>query len=299
MTNKFSIFPYRVNNFQFSIYFIVGLLIIYFLFASLRNSLLFNKKDRLNIVVYGEETAFYSYGFKDGVNYFISYPADIKILVPGGFGYYRLGALGKLVDLENEPSIFKKAFSSTTGSFVDFYFYPKKSEIFFGQEKKVVFFPKPTDFLFNRTNASIIDRFYVFTLFLTKQKNNFKQITNLPIKQENNDTYFDEKKFYDDQLGFFYQESMRGEKANVQIIYSNNIENANLLSKIIEGQGIRVVDISYKSDLKTCYVIEDSDQSLKTVDMLVAFLGCRKKKAKTNPYDIILELGVKEKEWAL
>ena len=91
---------------------------------------------------------------------------------------------------------------------------------------------------------------------------------------------------------------MRQEKATVQIIYSNNIENANLLSRIIEGQGIRVVDISYKSDLKTCYVIEDNDHSLKTADILTTSLSCRKKKAKTNPYDIILELGDKEKEWS-
>ncbi len=287
-----------INSSKLAIIFF-GLIIIYFLFINLKSSLFFNRKDRLNIIVYGENTAFYSYGFKDGVNYFISYPADIKILVPGGFGYYRLGALGKLVDLENESNIFKKAFSSATGSFIDFYFYPKKNEIFFGQEKKAVFFPKLTNFLINKTNASIIDRIYIFILFLTKQKNNFKQITNLPIKKENNDIYFDEKKFYDDQLGFFYQESMRREKANVQVIYSNSEENANVLSKIIEGQGIRVVDISYKSDLKTCFVIEDSNQHLKTADVLVNFLDCRKKKAKTNPYDIILELGVKEKEWSI
>ncbi len=275
----------------------IALLIFYFLFVSLRDSLFFKKRDRLNIVFYGEETAFYSFGFQDGVNYFISYPADIKIFVPGGFGYYRLGALGKLVSLEKNPDIFKKAFSNTSGSFIDLYFYSPKNDIYFGQAKKVVFFPEFKDIFLKKTNASLIDRIYIFSLFLRKQKNNFVQIPTLPVKKEQGDIYFDEKKFYDDQLGFFYQESMRQEKAAVQIVYSNSEDNAVLLSKIIEGEGIRVVDISYKQTVKDCVVFEDNKQSLKTTEVLASFLDCPKKKKNTNPYDIILELGQKEKEW--
>jgi len=219
--------------------------------------------------------------------------------VPGGFGYYRLGGLGKLVALGNSQEIFKRAFSSATGSFVDSYFYPAKSQVFFGEEKKVVFYPSPTDFLLLNTNVSLIDRFYILSLFLTKQKNNFKQITNLPVNKDGEDIFFDEKKFYDDQLGFFYQESLRREKAAVQLIYSIKEENALLLSKIIEGQGIRVVDITYKPGIKQCTVYENNGMELGTTESLVNILECRKKKMKTNPYDIILELGSREKEWSL
>jgi hypothetical protein len=279
--------------------FIVLILVIYLCFTGLRNFLFFNRKDRLNLIFYGENTAFYSFGFKDGVNYFISYPADVKVLVPGGFGMYRLGGLGKLVSLENKPDIFKKTFSDAVGCFVDYYFYPVKNAIYFSQEKKEVFFPKPTAILFNKSNTTFFDRLYIFLLFMSKSENNFKQISDLPVLRKDKDLYFDEKKFYDQQLGFFYQESMRQEKANVQIIYSENEENANLISKIIEGQGIRVVDISYRANLKNCLVLEDKNQTLKTTEMLANFFNCSKKKAKTNPFDIILELGEREKDWAL
>lgn len=299
MKKKFSIFPYRINNFQFSIYLLVGLLLIYFIWSSLKNSLIFKRKDRLNIVFYGAKTAFYSFGFDDGVSYFISFPADVKVLVPGGYGYYRLGALGKLVGLEKKPQLYKKSFSAITSSFVDVYFYPSSEKIFFGEEKKIIFFPSLSQILFCKTNVNILDRAYIFSLFLTKQKNQFLQISNLPINKGPGKGILDERVFFDSLIGLFYHKSYRSEKNIVQIVYTKKEKNALFLTKIIEGQGIRVVDYSYQRDQKaSCRIIEDSKKHTQTAAALKNFFNCSIIQGNTGSYDIIFKLGSLEGEWA-
>lgn len=286
----------KKKNLFFVIFFIF---LIYVFFINLRSSIIFQKKDRLNIVFYGPKTAFYSFGYDDKVNYFINFPSDIKILVPGGFGYYRLGALGKLVSLEKNPSIFKKSMSAATSSFIDYYFYPVQNKIFFGKQEGKIFFPSLEQIFIDKTNANAFDRAYIFFLFGLKQKNQFLHITSLPIKKEADELLLDEKDFSDQLIGFFYHMTYRSEKRNVQIVYTKTEKTLSLIAKIIEGQGIRVVDFSYQKNKNNCQVTEEEKTISQTAKALSQFFNCPITKGKTDPYDIILKLGEKESEWSV
>lgn len=293
MKRKFSFF-----NLHFLIYIFFSLLIFYIFFINLRNSLFFKRRDRLNLVFYGKKTAFYSFGFDDQVNYAINLPADIKILVPGGFGYYRLGALGKLAALEKNPQLYKKALSAGLSTFIDYYFYPAGDQVFYGKQAEKIFFPNFWQIFSYKTNANVFDRAYIFFLFIFKQKNNFLLISYLPQEIKSGEIILDEKKFFDQLLGRFYCTTYRNEEKTVKIVYTKREKNALLVAKIIEGQGIRVVDLSFQeNNANNCRVIEEENRPSKTAQALSSFFNCPIIKGRTNPYDIIFILGEKEGEW--
>jgi len=281
--------------------FLIVLLIIfigYLFFISSRNSLVFRKKDRLNIVFYGSKIAFYSIGFDDGVNYFINYPSEVKILVPGGFGYYRLGALGKLINLEKQPELYRRSFSTINSNFIDLYFYPVKNEVYYNKEETQIFLPLLSQIATFNSNANILDRMYILFIFASKQKSQFLNMSYLPIKKGRNGEILDERIFSDKLIGYFYQKTYRNENKNVQIIYKNNEENARLIAKIIEGQGIRVVDFAYKkSNDANCQIIINEKTISQTAKGLKNFFNCPVVKGETSSYDIIFMLGNVEHQW--
>src|SRR5689334_15962905 len=90
---------------------ILILFIGYLGFRYIGSALTIFKKDRVNIVVYGQNTAFYSIGLSDAGNYIVPFYPDLKIELPGGYGMYRVGAIGKLVELEKKPDILRRSFS--------------------------------------------------------------------------------------------------------------------------------------------------------------------------------------------
>lgn len=260
------------------------IILVFELIRTLRSSFFLKKRDRVNIVFYGQETAFYSLGFND-VNYFIYFPPDEKILVPGGFRNYRLGALGKLVSLEKKPAIFQRTFSIASSSFVDFYFYPVKTEIYYGEDKKNVFFPKTTSFFLAKTNANWLERIYLWSLFSQRQVNQFRQIENPS---------------FEDSVGNFYQKTYRNERATVQVLYTKNENNAKLLSQIIEGQGIRVSDYAFDSNIqKNCQVLVNSKTALESAKAISDFFHCPVFNRTIDAYDIIFILGGEENNWAV
>ncbi len=260
------------------------MILVFELIRTFRSSFFLKKRDRVNIVFYGQETAFYSLGFND-VNYFIYFSPDEKILVPGGFRDYRLGALGKLVSLEKKPAIFQRTFSIASSSFVDFYFYPVKTEIYYGEDKKNVFFPKIASFFLAKTNANWLERIYLWSLFSQRQVNQFRQIENPS---------------FEDSVGNFYQKTYRNERATVQVLYTKNENNAKLLSQIIEGQGIRVSDYAFDSDIQTnCQVLINSKTALESAEAISDFFHCPIFNRTIDAYDIIFILGGEENNWAV
>ena len=111
------------NRFGFILLFIFLAL---FLVYSVANSLFIQKRDRINIFLHSRDhITYYSISTVDDVNYLVYFRPDHKITIPGGYKLYRLGALSKLSELNKDPELLNKAFSSATSSFVDFYFYPK------------------------------------------------------------------------------------------------------------------------------------------------------------------------------
>ncbi len=299
----------RKKNILKKIYIFYFLLFIFVLFGLIRltidflRSLFYVKKERINLVFYGQETHYYSLDTKKNVNYYLNFPADLKMNVPGGYGQYRLGGIGKLIFLEKKPSLLISTFSNATSSFLDFYFYFNQPKIYYGfRINDQLSYPSFGMLFYSSSNASFFDRLYLAYYFLKTRKNSFSL---LPLVYDSNKQW-DANKFFSLTQGYFYQESLYHENLNLQIIYPTKIngndlflsQSINSLVRIIEGQGIRVSDLTPAfRDKKECLVIEDKENFSATSQKLAQFFRCQLKRKKTNPFDIVLILNNEAKRW--
>lgn len=273
--------------------FLLPLILLVFFYAgkSIFSSAQHSKKDRLNIVFYGQNTNVFSIDLSDEINYVIPVDSDITVQVPGGYGDYRLGGLGKLAAWEKDPALFQRVFSYNTMLMVDFYFYPKKNSIYYGGLQDTDFKPSFSQIFFYNSNASLFDRIFIYTTFMRKGKRNFSTIS---IKEK----LFDRESFYKKFQGFFYQKQYRDKKANVQILYANSYTAAAAVSDILEGQGIRVVDISQSPEnAKNCSIEENMKYFSPAAKDAAQFFGCELRIGTPEISDIIIRLGEKEKKW--
>jgi len=281
---------------------LIIILIVYCLYRLITFLIVLTDKSRLNIIFYGNRPVYYSLGIGN-ISYVVEYSVTDKILVPGGYGYYRVGSLGKLVSLEKKPEIFKKTFSAFTGSFIDYFFYPKDVEIYHKNIGIDNTLPSFSDFFTSRSNANLIERIYLAIIFLQQDRNQLKLIDNDYTEKRNHENYYNNNLFISDNQGSFYVNSLRNEKLTVQIIYHDSYDAAALVGKIIEGQGIRVVDITKKSGQKTnsnCMISESYLKDFsKTSKTLALFFKCQMKKSKTEQSDIIFTLADIEKNWLI
>lgn len=281
---------------------LIILLVLLFLIIlgnNFRKSLFFRKTDRINLVVYDKYPVFYSLGMKDKTNYKIIFYPDLKVTVPGGYNQYRVGALGKLVNLEKKPDIFKKAFSYATFSFVDYYFYPTSHEIYYGQKKDILISSSWSRILFFKSNADLFDRLFLLLNCYLKRSSDFNELELVEVTDSNKDKILVTDDTLKSLLGYFYRLPYREEKFNIQLIYSTSYSTANLVAQIIEGSGIRVVDISQKEqDVKRhCEIVTQINQSTQTIKDLKNFFHCQLIVDKTEMSDIVLKLGNLERDW--
>ena len=276
------------------------LFVAYVLYKNIVGSVYLRKKDRINVVFYGSHTVFYSLG-KNDISYFFTIPSNVEVEIPGGYGQYRIGALGKLVSLEKKNEIFKKVFSAATSSFVDLYFYPKTNAIYYGNASTQKFIPSATMILLNSSNANLIDRLLLWFFFLQKPTNQFKEISDLPQEKESNKALFDRIGFFKEYQGFFYEKAYRIISDRVQILYTENYKTALLISNILEGEGIQVVDLSQnKKSQRGCKVIYNIQNTNDVTPRdIKTFFGCTIEKGETDVSDIILILGDLEKGWSV
>lgn len=283
------------------LYILLSLALLSFLVVSIANSLFINHPDRINVVFYGEKTAFYSWGKTDNINYFTYVYPDLKIVIPGGYGYYRVGALGKLVSLEKKPDLFIRGFSAATSTLVNFYFYPPGDKIYYGNENSPsVFFPSQGQIWFGASNTSLLDKIYFWLMFVSAKKSDFANLSTDVVKNHQQDRLLDENGLSKRYQGFFYQKTYRNEKKSVQIIYTNEYKSALIINRILEGSGIRVVDISQENKQpRVCIVSEDERSFSQTARDLSKFFHCNLTRAKTRVSDIILELGDQETIWSV
>ena len=99
-----------------------SLIVLSLIVGSFRQSLFIKSRDRVNVLFYNRQVNLFSIGKDDNINYLVQFYPDIKVPVPGGYGIYRIGALGKMVLLEKKPELLKKTFAGVTSSFIDIYF---------------------------------------------------------------------------------------------------------------------------------------------------------------------------------
>jgi len=236
---------------------VIGL--IYLVYCSVRTSVFIRNQNRVNMVFYEKTSVFYSFG-QDNVNYAVPFSSQMEFMVPGGYGYYKVGALGKLVSLERKPDLFRRAFSVNTSSFVDIYFYPRSPIVYYDSSGSSYDLPTMSDIFLSSTNGSFLDRLFVWYYFLNKNKTQFQVITDLPTKKEMQRVIFDKEEFFKLYQGYFYKKSYRKEKNTVQLLYTKSFKTAELISQLLEGEGIRVVDISLRdtSVPRTCTLSQNT-----------------------------------------
>lgn len=282
--------------------YLLGALVVFVILVTtivhgLKNTLFFGEKDRINIVFYGNKTTYYSLGIHTEGDYTIPFSSDVKMPIPGGYGDYRVGALGKLVSLEKKPVLIQNTFSLATYSFVDYYFYKKSDEIYYGTNDDVLL-PTPGFIWSSASNASFLDKIYLIFYFLNKSPSDFHQVPVHTDKNANGDITFAAGEFEKLITGYLFQQTYRNERKSVQIWYLDNYENADRVAEMLQGNGIRVDDISQtNTPIKGCVVTENSATPSFTSKAIMTRFNCTWKKGKTDIYDILFQLGEREKEW--
>jgi hypothetical protein len=115
------------------------------------------------------------------------------------------------------------------------------------------------------------------------------------------DTIFDPITFFEELVGTFYQKTYRTENLNVQIMYTESYATADMISAILNGNGIIVGDLSQEeSEYKDCTIIEETtDRRSQTAKSIAEYFGCQLKTGKTGIYDIQFVLGPLEEEWEI
>lgn len=267
-------------------------------------SAFFIKEDRVNVLFYSPQSIYYSLEKGGEVHYVTTFNADGRTAVPGGYGVYRMGALGKLIILEKNPELLKRTFSRITGSMIDYYFYPHTEEIYYGS-KETIRKPALRDIFFHSSNANIFDRIYIYMQFIGKHNSDFEEIRIKKI-QTGDSVLLSDVTFARQYLGYFYHKTLRKENKTVQILYKDSYIAARSMSRVIDGEGMRVVDIDIleikESKLKDqndpCIVKENTQKKYSQTAVKIAeFFHCILIKGKGRVSDIVIELGEIEGEW--
>lgn len=280
------------------VYFILLGLFLVLLARWFAGSLFLNAPDRFQIVVYGSDSRVYSIDTHGDSHYIIHFAPDEKIGVPGGYGFYRVGALGKLVSLEKDPNILAKAFSVASSTFVTHSFYPPDGELYYGgQVSRDVGMPTATELLRNPSNANIFDRLYLFLHFLRVKKNDYLLLRSRGDSQDKNGArVFVPENFSKETEGFLYNPAYRRERQTVQIIYTKSYNTARTIASILEGGGIRVVDISQdEGDNSKCRI--SGGEKTETGRVLSRFFGCPLESGKNEVSDILFDIRGIEDAW--
>lgn len=280
-------------------YIVIALIALLIIIKLLLSSLFFKSRDRVNFVIFDQNPVYYSLGLRDGVDYMIPFYADLKIVVPGGYSFYRVGAIARLAELEKKGDLFKRAFSLATSTFTELYFYPGRNEVFYGKnDDNDLVLPDLYKVLIYRSNGNLFDRLYLLVKLIGKNKNSFQKLVNIPTTGDKNEPIFAQNEFFKKYQGYFYQRTYREENKSVQIIYTKSYKSALNLSDILDGSGIKVVDLSEDEKASACRIIEDTRGNFsQTAKDLADFLRCKLTKGSSRVSDIIVVLGTAEGEW--
>lgn len=264
---------------------VLFLLILFFIIQQLQQSILFNHKDRINIIIYDAEPILYSLGTQDDVHYKGVFDPQISFIIPGGYGNYQIKSLDELSRLEKKPKMIQQAFSSLISASIDYYYYPSNQKDLSWSNTKLIKY---------RTNANIIDKILIYFMISNKKSSDFSPI-NFNRLSYNSKTI--EEYFFKEYQGYFYQNDLRTENKNVQLIFHTR-SSINTLSRMIEGDGVRIVDLAYHDKIgKGCTIITNS-LAPATKHYFASLYGCIIEKGDTEGQDMSIELGSDiEREW--
>lgn len=261
-------------------------------------SLFFQKPERINLLFFNQNPTLISLSTIGESNYYINLYPDLKLNVPGGYGDYRIGALIKLSQIEKDNELINRAIGSSTLTFLNFYFYPNEDQTYFGKAPEPEFNLNLKNIIFNKSNASLFNKVFLFFKLVGIQNHNFIKLNAFEKLNNNKDLVFDTERFAEEYNGLFFQHTYRDERKSVQILYTNDYNSADRIAKILENNGIRVVDISKtnKTD-KNCKVYEKTKKYSMTSKNVSNYLNCKLVNGDTEISDIKIFLGDQEELW--
>jgi hypothetical protein len=152
-------------NYPKWVYFFICALIVYFVIIWVRSvgdRVTFFDHDRVNVLFYGAEPMVLSFGIGDAGNYVLYFDPSTEMYTVGGYGYYRIGSLEKLAQIEKDYDLLRRTVASALSTDIDYYFSPKETAVYGGESsatdlekfsllKHIVSFQE-------RTNAHLMDR---------------------------------------------------------------------------------------------------------------------------------------------
>ena len=277
---------------------IISCLILVLFIIQLYKSLFITKPERINLLFLNQNPTLISLSTVGESNYYLNLYPDLKLNIPGGYGDYRVGALVKLSQLENDSELINRAIEGSTLTFLNYYFFSNKVQTYFGKAPTSEFNLNIKNVIFNKSNASFFDKLYLLIKLVEIQSHNFIKLNTFEKLNNNKDLVFDSERFAEEYNGLFFQHTYRNERKSVQILYTNNYNSADIIAKILESNGIRVVDISKtdKTD-KNCRVFEKAKKYSITSKNISTYLGCKLVNGDTGISDIVIFLGPKEELW--
>lgn len=286
------------NSLKSLVFIAFFLFFITILIFGLYNSLFFKKPERINIFIFNEKPVLLSLSTIGESSYYINLYPDLKLNIPGGYGDYRIGALVKLSNIEKDNTIINRAIAGSLFTFLDYYFYTNDTQSIFGESKNPEFSLNIKNLILNKSNASILDKIYLILKLVGIQNHNFVKLEAFEMLNKNKDMVLDTERFIQEYNGLFFQHAYRDERKSVQILYTNNYKSADTIAKILENNGIRVVDISETNKTyKECKIIEKNKKYSITSKKISKYLSCDLINADTGISDVVIYLGNIEELW--
>ncbi|KXK08849.1 MAG: hypothetical protein UZ21_OP11001000405 [Microgenomates bacterium OLB22] len=248
------------------VFIFIGALLLYILLVvarSIGDRVTFFDHDRVNVLFYGAEPRVLSLGIGDAGNYVLYFDPSTEVYTVGGYGYYRIGSLEKLAQIEKDYDLLRRTLASALSTDIDYYFSPKETVIYDGDTSATNLdkFSLIRNILsiHERTNAHLLDRIFLAWVVLTHKQVDFVELKTSFLEKSSSGNRFQEAEFARYYKGFFYERTLREGRSELKILYNGSFKSATTLSRILEGQGIRVVDIARHDDQK-------QDQCLLLVD---------------------------------
>lgn len=276
---------------------IAGVLLVFLilgtvLYRDYSQSFFSSTSGRINIGVWGEHTYVLSLGKTTRQHYIFIFENSHVIDVPGGLKSYKIGALGKLAYLENDPNLFVKALSQGSGIIIHKALYKDTDTIYYDEEESIsrlneVMNDLQLDVL-KAGDLNLFDRIFVYTTLAQARPS---QINVIKMGEEA------------PKVGALLDKAFRNEKKLVQILFVSSESTAVFLSKMLENTGIRVADISQgESDrgVQKCSVVESGTEFSQTSIFMSTYFGCSLVKGNTGLYEVQWRLDTPtEEKWRL
>src|SRR3989344_1235033 len=235
----------------------IGAYFSYKLMLIFSQSLFMQKKDRINIVMYGPQSGLYSIDTNESRHYVLYFPPDLKMQVPGGYG-------NKAIDKVTEPALYQ------------FMTYSGNANIF---DRVFLLF---TFLRINQSNFTVID----YREKTIKAKNDVV-FQDESFKKESIGLLFQKKyRTEHESIQILYKD---GYQVAVQI--ANLLEGNGIRVNDIS------INLSEKNECRAIEDLKAGQAHSSTASDVASYFGCALIKGKTDVYDIIFVLGNLEKDW--